>query len=111
MTRPDPTRCARSRLARCANVIVVTLSEWEEELRQLRADLGTRSTMLLRWHVRHEAHPRPLWVPREQSQPESMLVFALYPLSAAEGDSPVVEVELREREGWQGHGWRGDDPK
>ena len=73
----------------------MTMSEWEAELRALRAELGTTTPMRVRWHRKSEVR-RALNVGllALDDPLESSIVLALFPPSAGAGDRSVVQVEV-----------------
>jgi hypothetical protein len=78
--------------------VMVTMTEWEEELHGLRADLGPTVEMRMRWRLKREdLLGRARWGVWSLfvEPPEDRLLFTLYDAGAASGDLAVVEIEAQ----------------
>jgi hypothetical protein len=75
----------------------VTLSEWQEELRELRADLGATRRMRLRWrlHTPIIDGRSVLDLLAGHRSDDEALILALYAESAVSGARPIAEVHVQ----------------
>jgi hypothetical protein len=78
-----------------AIVAVVTQSEWETELRDLRADLGQLAEMLMRWRWHPYSDGSASVVDLLIGARGSGLMLSLYDSGAQRGDRPLVEVDVQ----------------
>jgi hypothetical protein len=86
---------ARSGFSCLRDPVVVTLTEWEAELRKMRVELGPTRQMRLRWYSKkHVESGAAGWSILAGDGIGETLVLALYDDHASPGDRPRAEVEV-----------------